>query len=351
VKTIPMSISSAARVRAPRSRVQGRASTGLARTLRAVASVMALASAVACNAPGKTPAGSATSCTDYATRVCKEAGEESGTCSAVKTTTELMPPEACAAALAKIDVAVKKLGDKRKQCDTLVSKLCTDLGEATSSCEMVKRETKNFPPERCDVMMQHYAEVLADLKRQEERQKPLPPEKIAKISEGEAPAFGPKDAKVTIVEFSDFQCPFCSRAANVANQVKEKYDGKVRFVFRQFPLSFHNNAHVAAEAALAANAQGKFWPYHDKLFANQQALDRESLEKFAKETGLNVDTLKKALDDKTYAATVDAELKLGEEVAVDGTPTMFLNGALVPNPTDFEAISKQIDEALKASGG
>ena len=159
----------------------------------------------------------------------------------------------------------------------------------------------------------------------------------------------PRSAKVTIVEFSDFQCPFCSRAAEVAHKVKEKYSSKVRFVFRQFPLSFHQNAHVAAEAALAANAQGKFWEYHDKLFANQNALDRASLEKFAKETGVDVAKLKKALDDKTFAATVDADMKLGEEVAVDGTPTMFLNGTRVPNPTDFDALSQQIEAALAGS--
>jgi protein-disulfide isomerase len=325
------------------------------RTIRAsfVVSLVALAGVhlFGCNAQPAAPKGSATSCADYNTRVCKEAGEESPTCASVKATTELMPPEACAAALAKVDVAVKKLGEKKKQCVTLTTKLCTDLGETTQSCEMVKRETKNFPPERCDMMMQHYAEVLADLKKQEEKNKPLTAEKIAKIAAGDAPAFGPTDAKVTIVEFSDFQCPFCSRAATAAHQVKEKYSDKVRFVFRQFPLSFHQNAHVAAEASLAANAQGKFWEFHDKLFANQNALDRESLEKFAKEAGLNVDTFKKALDAKTYAATVDAELKLGEEVAVEGTPTMFLNGARVANPTDFAAISKQIDDALKAAGG
>jgi len=324
------------------------------RTIRAshvsLAAIAALLLA-ACNQPAAAPKASATSCADYGTRVCKEAGEESTTCTSVKATTELMPPEACAIALTKIDVAVKKLGEKKKQCNTLTSKLCSDLGEATESCAMVKRETAKFPPERCDMMMQHYAEVLADLKKQEEKNKPLAPEKVAKIAAGEAPAFGPADAKVTIVEFSDFQCPYCSRAASVAHQVKEKYSDKVRFVFRQFPLSFHQNAHEAAEAALAANAQGKFWEYHDKLFANQSALDRPSLEKWAKETGLNVDAFKKALDAKTFASTVDAEMKLGEEVAVEGTPTMFLNGARVQNPTDFAALSKQIEDTLKASGG
>jgi protein-disulfide isomerase len=216
---------------------------------------------------------------------------------------------------------------------------------------MVKTHTKSFPPERCDMMMQHYTEVLADLKRQEDRNKPLAPEKIAKLTQGDAPSFGPANAKVTVVEFSDFQCPFCSRAANAVEQLRTKYGDKVHFVFRQFPLSFHQNAHTAAEASMAAKAQGKFWEFHDKLFANQQKLDRASLEGFAKEVGLDVAKFKKALDDKTYAPAVDAEQKLGEEVAVDGTPTMFLNGSRIPNPTDYDAITKQIDAAIKAAGG
>jgi protein-disulfide isomerase len=312
---------------------------------------LALLLGAGCNQGSKAPVGTKTSCSDYSTRICKEAGETSPTCEQVKAVTDMMPPEACAAALAKVDIAVKKIGEKRKQCETLTTKLCKDLGAETEGCKMVTRETKNFPPERCDMMMQHYAEVLADLKRQEEKNKPLDAAKIAKIAANDAPAFGPEGAKVVIVEFSDFQCPFCSRAAAVAHQVKEKYSDKVRFVFRQFPLSFHQNAHGAAEASLAANAEGKFWEYHDKLFANQQALDRPSLEKFAQETGLNMAAFKKALDDKTYSAKVDADFALGQEVAVDGTPTMFLNGARVANPTDFEAISKQIEEALKAAGG
>ncbi|MET0286302.1 MAG: thioredoxin domain-containing protein, partial [Polyangiales bacterium] len=157
-------------------------------------------------------------------------------------------------------------------------------------------------------------------------------------------------SKVTIVEFSDFQCPFCSRAADATHKVKEKYGDKVRFVFRQFPLSFHKDAHTAAEASLAANAQGKFWEYHDKLFANQQKLDRASLDGYAKELGLNVEKFKKSLDSKEFGAAVDGELKMGEEVAVQGTPTMFLNGARIADPTNFDAISAQIEEALKKGG-
>jgi protein-disulfide isomerase len=294
----------------------------------------------------------ATSCADFNARVCKEAGgDESATCTSIKGATELLAPEACAAALTNIDFTVKKLGEQKKKCEELTTKLCEGIGKETQSCQMVQTQTKNFTPERCSMMMQHFDEVLADLKQQEERNKPLSEEKAAKIAEGAAPAFGPTDAKVTIVEFSDFECPFCSRAAEATTKLKEKYGDKVRFVFRQFPLSFHKNAHLAAEAALAAHAQGKFWEFHDKLFANQQKLDRESLEGFAKELGLNVPNFKKALDSKAHAATVDAELKMGEEVAVQGTPTMFINGARIADPTNVETISQQIDKVLGGDKG
>jgi len=289
-------------------------------------------------------------CEEFAARICKETTDTSATCTSLKSSVELLTPEACSVAMTNVAFSLKQLANKRKKCDELTTKLCTDIGQATQTCEMVKNTTKSFPPERCDQMLQHYAEVLDGLKKQEERNKPLSPEKMAKLTAGTVPQFGPPDAKVVIVEFSDFQCPFCSRAATAVHDLKAKYGDKVHFVFRQFPLSFHQNAHISAEAALAANAQGKFWEFHDKLFANQQKLDRESLEGYAKELGMNVADFKKALDEKTFTATVDAEQKLGEEVAVDGTPTMFMNGKRVTNPTDLAELSKEIDAALKTSG-
>jgi len=315
---------------------------------RAAAALALAALAFGCD---KTPAKQAVSpkaCEDFGARICKEASENSPTCTGLKSALELLTPEACSVALANVDVSIKKLGEKRKKCDELTSKLCNDIGKDTQTCEMVTTTTKTFPPERCEQMLGRYAEVLEGLKKQEERNKPLSEEKVAKLTAGNAPQFGPRDAKVTIVEFSDFQCPFCSRAANAVHSLKEKYGDKVHFVFRQFPLSFHENAHISAQASLAAHDQGKFWEFHDKLFANQQKLDRNSLEGYAQELKLDVPKFKKALDDKTFAPTVDAELKLGEEVAVDGTPTMFLNGKRVSNPTDVAAISKEIDEALKS---
>jgi len=296
--------------------------------------------AVAAAAAAKGP------CQKYAATLCEKAGKESEACQSLTASAEILSPAACTAGMKDLAYSYKKLGEATKSCDDLVSKLCTAIGPTTETCNMVKTQTKSFPQSRCKSMLEHIPEITADLKKMEAANQPLSAEIQANIAKGNAGAFGPADAKVTVVEFSDFQCPYCSRAATAVDQIKEKYGSKVRFVFRQFPLPMHQNARGAAEAALAANAQGKFWEFHDKMFQNQSKLDRADLEGFAKDVGLDVAAFKKALDSKTYAADVDADMKLGESVAVNGTPTMFINGARVQNPTSFEAISAQIEGAL-----
>jgi protein-disulfide isomerase len=163
---------------------------------------------------------------------------------------------------------------------------------------------------------------------------------------GSPPAFGPETAKVTIVEFSDFQCPYCAQASETVKQIRDKYGDKVRFVFRQFPLSFHQNAHGAAEASLAAHAQGKFWPYHDRLFQKQGSLDRKSLEAYAQEVGLDLPAFKRSLDDGTFDGQIDTDVALARDAKVDGTPTMFINQQRAPNPTEFDAVAPMIEAAL-----
>jgi protein-disulfide isomerase len=132
------------------------------------------------------------------------------------------------------------------------------------------------------------------------------------------------------------------------HKIREQYADRVRFVFRQFPLPMHPDARLAAQAALEAQRQGKFWEFHDLLFAHQQELSREHLEDYAKQAKLNVAELKKALDGGAEKAAVDADVKLGEGVSVNGTPTVFINGKRVANPTDFTGVAKMIDEALGA---
>jgi len=286
-------------------------------------------------------------CAEFVNSICAKAGKESSSCQSVTSAAELLSPAACKAVSKDANYALQKLAEQRKSCDQLSSRLCKDIGEKSDTCKMVETQTKTFPPDRCATMIDHYADVLADLKRMDAANQPLGAALQATLAQGDAPSFGSADAKVTIVEFSDFQCPYCSKAAEVTRQIKEKYSSKVRLVFRQFPLSFHDKAHVAAEAGMAANAQGKFWQMHDLMFANQAALDRESLDKYAKQAGLNVATFKKALDSKQYVVAVDADVKLGGEAAVNGTPSLFLNGARVQDPTNFDAVSAMIEAELK----
>ncbi|RYE85639.1 MAG: oxidoreductase [Myxococcales bacterium] len=213
---------------------------------------------------------------------------------------------------------------------------------------MVRDKTASFPADRCKDMLGHYEEVIGELRSVEKENSPLPDDLARRQAAGDAPSFGPKDAKVTVVEYSDFECPFCSRAAEAVSKVKEKYGTRVRFVFRQFPLPMHRNADLAAQASLAAHAQGKFWPFHDQLFANQRELDRASLEKYAQKAGLDMAKFKKALDEHTYADTVKADMKLGSEANVSGTPSMFIGTKRVENATDADALSREIDQALAA---
>src|SRR5205823_8870274 len=200
--------------------------------------------------------------------------------------------------------------------------------------------TRLYPPEQCKMMLEHLPVVTAELQKMEQANQPLTPELQTAITQSAGGvSFGPAAAKVQIVEFSDFQCPYCSRAATVVHQIKEKYGDRVRFTFRQFPLPMHPNARGASEAALAANSQGKFWEFHDRLFKNQGQLDRAGLEEQAKQAGLNLASFKKSLDDHKFASAVDSDVKLGEQVQVQGTPSMFVNGTRVANPTSFEAVA------------
>ncbi|HXI57428.1 MAG TPA: thioredoxin domain-containing protein [Polyangia bacterium] len=175
---------------------------------------------------------------------------------------------------------------------------------------------------------------------------------VYKVDPGSAPSKGPKNAALTMVIFSDFQCPFCSRVEPTLTQIEKDYGGKVRQVWKNYPLPFHNNAEPAAEAAMAAGAQGKFWEMHDKLFANQQSLDRPSLEKYAQELGLNMSKFKADLDGQKYKAQIEADTKEGQAVGVNGTPAVFINGRKIAGAYPLETFKKIVDDELaKKEGG
>jgi protein-disulfide isomerase len=156
---------------------------------------------------------------------------------------------------------------------------------------------------------------------------------------------GPADALVTIVESSDFECPFCKRAAPTLKQVEEAYAGKLRIVFKHNPLPMHSNAGPAANAAEAAGQQGKFWPMHDKLFA-AASLDRAALEQAATELGLDLKAFKAALDGQRFADRISRDQALVRGVGAGGTPTFFINGRKLVGAQPFERFKAVIDQEL-----
>ena len=170
-------------------------------------------------------------------------------------------------------------------------------------------------------------------------------------TDGSHPATGPQDAPVTLVEFSDFQCPYCSRIVPAIEQVKETYGDKVRIVFRQFPLrSLHPNAQKAAEASLCAHDQGKFWQMHDLMFEEQDKLDVAALKDKATRLELDTQQFAQCLDAGKYQEQVQQDVRAGVQAGVGGTPAVFINGRFLNGAQPFEALAQVIDEELDEAG-
>ena len=160
---------------------------------------------------------------------------------------------------------------------------------------------------------------------------------------------GDKNAKVTLIEYSDFQCPYCARHASTVDKVMEEYAGKVKLVFRHFPLSFHPEAQKASEATECAGEQGKFWEMHDKVFeANtNKNMKVETWKSAAKELGLNTSQFNTCLDTGKYEDKVKSDFTEGQSVGVKGTPATFINGEMVSGAVPFEKFQEIIDKYLK----
>lgn len=161
-----------------------------------------------------------------------------------------------------------------------------------------------------------------------------------------APTKGPAEAPITMVTFSDFQCPYCVRVNPTLKALETKYAGKLRIAFKDFPLGIHKEARKAAEAGQCASEQGKFWEMHDKMFANQQKLQTDSLKSLAKEIGLDGSAFASCLDSGRTAARVAADVAQGTRHGVTGTPTFFINGRFLSGAQSIEKFSEIIDEEL-----
>jgi protein-disulfide isomerase len=243
---------------------------------------------------------------------------------------------------ARKDAAFKFIREEQCSCG------CT---MKIAECRM-KDPTCSYSRKLASVAMKGFAagetvaQVRADVKKAGLEPPPVLEDPV-KISLAGDPAKGPDNARVTIVEFSDFQCPFCAKAVAAAYEITRQFPKDVRLVFKQFPLDMHAQAEFGAEAALAAQAQGKFWEMHDKLYAGFPDLSRRTVMRYAKEIGLDVNRFADDVDSRKFKARVHNEEQEGEVAGVGGTPTFFINGKKYNGVFDVASVSPLIKKELK----
>jgi Na+:H+ antiporter, NhaA family len=154
---------------------------------------------------------------------------------------------------------------------------------------------------------------------------------------------GPEDAPVTLVEYGDYECPYCARAFPIIRRLRAEMPDKLRFVFRHFPLnSVHPHASVAAQAAEAAGAQGKFWDMHDLLFEHQEDLEASDLQRYAIRAGVEIYRFQADLSSERFARKVKRDYESGVASGVKGTPTLFVNGVKYAGPLEYDALADAI---------
>lgn len=193
--------------------------------------------------------------------------------------------------------------------------------------------------------------------KQTNPEKPPEPEVLgvedqAEIIKNPAALKGSEDAKVTIVEFSEYQCPFCQRYVDETyTKIAADYGDKIYYVFRDYPLEFHQHAKITAEAARCAGEQGKYWQYHDKLFAKRDWVNQEEVTEtlvgFAADLGLDTESFKECLTSGKFTAVVNADFALGQKVGVTGTPSFFINGRKLVGAQPYDVFKGIIEEELQ----
>jgi protein-disulfide isomerase len=193
---------------------------------------------------------------------------------------------------------------------------------------------------------QNESQIIADLKEHAMRPPPILDEPVEINIQGD-PVLGPANAKVTIVEFSDFQCPFCSAAVSQARRLLDMFPNDVRLVFKQFPLDYHTDSFLAAQAALAAHAQGKFWEMHNKMYADYKHLTAQNIVKWGGEIGLDMKRFIADVDSGKYKKAVENEMKQGETAGVQGTPSFFFNGRRYSGAFQADTVAELLKSEFK----
>ncbi len=172
------------------------------------------------------------------------------------------------------------------------------------------------------------------------------PDRVVPVPLGDSPRLGPDDAPVTMVVFGDFECPFCARGNETVEDLRKHYGERLRVVYKHTPLPFHSHAYVAARAAVAAHAQGKFWPFHDALYARKARFDGDDLNDIAREVGLNMKKFRKSMESLELDASIEADQALAMSLGVSGTPAYFVNGRPVHGAQPELVFRLMIEEEL-----
>jgi protein-disulfide isomerase len=191
------------------------------------------------------------------------------------------------------------------------------------------------------------ARAAADASRWAHVQAPKLLEDPVQIPIAGAPSMGPENARVTLIEFSDFQCPYCAAAVPEIRALLNAYPTQVRLIFKEFPLEIHRQADLAAAAAVAAQKQGKFWPMHDAMYAARGALSRQNVLALAATAGLDVKKFEDDLDSTEVRESVVRDVQDGTDAGVEGTPTLFINGQKYNGPIALSQLKPVLDGQLR----
>lgn len=257
----------------------------------------------------------------------------------------LLTEEAGRRKVSKEDLLKKEVSSKIKVTDKEVEKFYNEKKPQMQGKKLDEVRGGIRAHLTSDQYQKHYEKLLAGLRKGAKLQLLILAPTI-KIDEGDAPAIGPQGAPVRVVEFTDYQCPFCGRSRPTVNQILDTYKGKVRYVLKDFPLSFHKDAFKAHEAAYCAGDQGKYWEMSKKLFGNQREIQVEDLRKYAGDLKLDTKKFNDCLDAGKHADRVRQNQQQGQDVGVSGTPAFFVNGRMISGAQPFEKFKEVIDAEL-----
>lgn len=260
--------------------------------------------------------------------------------------------------LLRLEASKRGISPQQLRQEEIVAKTATISDDQVNAFYEANKQRIRQPLEQIKPRIHDYLQHREQQKRQQAFLKTLRQRYAVKVAlrapqvdvdADDDPFTGPATAPVTIIEFSDFQCPYCRRVQPTIKRLLQEYEGKIKLVYRDFPLHrIHPQAQKAAEAAQCAAEQQQFWPYHDKLFASSR-LQPEDLKQFARDLNLNLEQFSTCLDSGKYAPEVAKDLQDGANAGVSATPSFFVNGQPINGAASFDHFKELVEAALEAA--